>query len=36
MSQPSRSGAISRARGYVEDGTFETELARRVAISIRK
>jgi len=32
MSQPSRSGAISRARGYVEDGTFETELARRVAI----
>ena len=26
-----RAGAISRARAYVEDGTFEAELARRVA-----
>ena len=26
-----RAGAITRARTYVTDGTFETELARRVA-----
>ncbi|MFV0299116.1 MAG: hypothetical protein ACK5JT_23690, partial [Hyphomicrobiaceae bacterium] len=29
---PSRTGAISRAESYVDDGTFEAELARRVAI----
>ena len=28
----SRTGAIARARAYIEDGTFEAELARRVAI----
>jgi acetylornithine deacetylase/succinyl-diaminopimelate desuccinylase-like protein len=27
----SRAGAIARARSYVEDGTFEADLARRVA-----
>jgi len=27
-----RAGAIARARGYVESGAFETDLARRVAI----
>ncbi|MEZ5854115.1 MAG: M20/M25/M40 family metallo-hydrolase [Hyphomicrobiaceae bacterium] len=34
MSQasPSRSGAVARAEAYVDDGTFEQELARRVAI----
>ena len=26
-----RAGAVARARAYVEDGTFEAELARRVA-----
>src|SRR5258705_9877540 len=26
-----RAGAIARARSYVEDGTFESDLARRVA-----
>ncbi|MEO1693910.1 MAG: M20 family metallopeptidase [Pseudomonadota bacterium] len=30
--QGQRSGAISRARAYVDDGTFEADLARRVAI----
>ena len=27
-----RAGAVARARAYVEEGTFESELARRVAI----
>ena len=29
---PSRQGAMDRARAYVDDGTFEEELTRRVAI----
>jgi acetylornithine deacetylase/succinyl-diaminopimelate desuccinylase-like protein len=29
---PSRAGAIAEARAYVEDGRFEADLARRVAI----
>jgi acetylornithine deacetylase/succinyl-diaminopimelate desuccinylase-like protein len=32
MSNGNRNGAIGRARRYVEDGTFEAELGRRVAI----
>lgn len=28
---PTRAGAVARARDYVEDGTFEAELGRRVA-----
>jgi len=31
-SKPSRTGAIARMRAYVDDGTFEAELARRVAV----
>src|SRR5262245_50908520 len=31
-SQGTRGGAIARARAYVEDGLFEADLARRVAI----
>ena len=31
QSSGSRSGAIERARAYVESGTFERDLARRVA-----
>lgn len=31
-SEPSRSGAMARARAFVDSGAFETELARRVAI----
>ncbi len=30
-SKATRAGAVARARAYVEDGTFEAELARRVA-----
>ena len=30
-SQATRADAIGRARKYVEDGAFETDLARRVA-----
>ena len=30
-SKGTRAGAIARTRGYVEDGAFEAELARRVA-----
>ncbi len=29
--RPTRAGAIARARGYIEGGGFEAELARRVA-----
>ena len=28
----SRAGAVARARAYVDDGAFETDLARRVAV----
>ena len=31
-SKPSRAGAIARARAYVDSGTFEAELGRRVAV----
>ena len=31
-SEPSRAGAIARACSYVDDGRFEADLARRVAI----
>src|SRR4030095_8200679 len=31
QSKANRNGAIERARAYVENGTFERDLARRVA-----
>ncbi len=31
-SKPSRAGAVARARAYVDNGTFEAELGRRVAV----